>query len=242
MRPRAQRGNGRAGITVGLTVALFGASGLVGGECLAALLDDGRFERVRAVVRRPLPAALRPTGAAADRLEERVLDLERLGEHDALAGVDRVICAIGTTMRRAGSRDAFRRVDYELPLEIARLALARAVPHYLLVSAIGADVGSRFFYNRVKGELEDALLALPFRATTILRPALLLGPRAELRPAELAGKALGWLLPGRLRPVRASDVARVLAEQAAADRAGSRIIESEEIRALARAARREGDR
>jgi uncharacterized protein YbjT (DUF2867 family) len=225
---------------MGLSVALFGATGLVGGECLSALLDDARFERVVALVRRPLPAALTPDVEVAKRLETHVVDVARLAEHDALLAVDRVICALGTTMRRAGSREAFRRVDHDLPLEIARLALARAVPHFLLVSALGADRGSRIFYNRVKGEVEDAVLALPFRATTIVRPSLLIGAREEVRPGELAGKALGWMVPGRWRPVHARDVARALVDEAAGDRAGARVVESEEIRAHARASRKRG--
>ena len=223
-----------------LSVAVFGATGLVGGECVRTLLADARFGRVLVVARRPLPIELVPDGMEAKRLETHVFELDRLAEHAGLLAVDRVICALGTTMRRAGSRDAFRKIDHDLPLEIARLALARGVPHYLLVSALGADPRSRVFYNRVKGEVERAVLALPFRATTIVRPSLLLGARAEVRPGELAGKALGWLLPGRLRPVRAADVAHVLVREAASDRAGARTIESSEIRALARAERRTG--
>jgi uncharacterized protein YbjT (DUF2867 family) len=93
------------------------------------------------------------------------------------------------------------------------------------------------FYNQVKGEIEQALLALPFRATTIVRPSLLVGDRAEVRRGEQLGAAIGWLVPGRYRPVRASDVARVLVDQAASDRAGARIIESDVIRREARGSR-----
>ena len=217
-----------------LTVTVFGASGLVGRECVRALLADPSFERVLAPGRRPLAAGIAPAEHLA-RLEGHVVDFARLEEHPELFAVDRVICAIGTTMRRAGSREAFRRVDHDLTLEIARLALAQGVPHFLLVSAIGADPGSRVFYNRVKGEVERAVLALPFRSTTIVRPSLLLGARRELRPAELAAKVLGRVVPGRWRPVHARDVARVLLRTAREDRPGGRIIESEEIRALVRA-------
>lgn len=217
---------------MGISVVVFGASGLVGRECIHALMAEPSVERVVAPGRRPISAAA--VGESTERFEAHVIDFERLEDHAGLIEGDRVICALGTTMRKAGSREAFRRVDHHLPLEIARLALARGVPHFLLVSAIGADPESRLFYNRVKGELERAVLALPFRSTTIVRPSLLLGSRAELRPGELAAKALGWLVPGRLRPVRARDVARVLTRAAVDDRPGGRIIESDEIRALAR--------
>ena len=220
-----------------LSVALLGATGLVGGECLRLLLADARFGPTVAITRRPLPDDV-TGGAPRGRLVERVLDLDRL-EHGAdVFAVDRVICALGTTMKQAGSREAFRRVDHDLPLEAARLALARGVPHFLLVTALGANPDSRVFYNRVKGEVERALLALPFRATTIVRPSLLVGDRANKRTGEVVGASLRWLIPGRLKPVLASDVARVLVEEAASDRAGGRVIESGEIRALARGLRR----
>ena len=219
-----------------LSVALLGATGLVGRECLRLLAADARFDRVVAVGRRALPDDILD-GVDSTRVVQRVVDMERhTGTEDALA-VDRVICALGTTIKVAGSREAFRRVDHDMPLAAARVALERGAAHFLLVSALGANARSRVFYNRVKGDVEAAILALPFRATTILRPSLLLGERAEVRPGERIGAIVGRLVPGRYRPVRAADVARVLVDEAAGDRAGARIIESGEIRSLARAAR-----
>lgn len=220
----------------GLSAAVFGATGLVGTHCLRLLLAQPTFDRVVAPTRRPLP-----TGATkgAVGLEEHIVDFDRLEEHAALLDVDRVFCALGTTMRQAGSKPAFRRVDHDLPLRLARMALERGVPHFLLVSAVGADDASRVFYNRVKGELEAALLALPFGSTTVVRPSLLIGPRERPRPAELLGEIFGLLVPGRYRPVRVADVARVLVAAAVENRPGPRIIESEEIRALARGERQE---
>jgi uncharacterized protein YbjT (DUF2867 family) len=217
-----------------LTVTLLGATGLVGRECLRLVLADERFDRVITLGRRALPPELY-AGADRSKLTERVVDLDRLGDHADAFAVDRVICALGTTMKQAGSKEAFRRVDHEIPLEAARIALERGAAHYLLVSALGANAHSRVFYNRVKGEIEAAVLALPFRATTIVRPSLLVGERAEVRRGERIGALLGRVVPGRWRPVRASDVARVLVEEAAGDRAGGRIIESERIRREARA-------
>lgn len=216
------------------TVALLGASGLVGRECLRLLAADARFGRIVSIGRRALPhAAL--AGLDGSRITQRVVDMDRLAESGDVFAVDRVICALGTTIKVAGSREAFRHVDYDMPIEAARLALAAGAAHFLLVSALGANPRSRIFYNRVKGDVEAALLALPFRATTIVRPSLLLGAREEVRRGERIGQAVGWLIPGRYRPVRAQDVARTLVDEAASERAGARIIESDEIRAHARA-------
>lgn len=217
-----------------LTVAFLGATGLVGRECLRLLLADARFDRVIAIGRRALPPEL-DGGADRSKLTERIVDLDRLGDNADAFAVDRVICALGTTMKQAGSKEAFRRVDHDIPLNAARIALARGAAHFLLVSALGANPRSRVFYNRVKGEIETAVLALPFRATTILRPSLLVGPRDDVRRGEQVGAVVGRLIPGRWRPVRAADVARVLVDEAASERAGARVLESEQIRAHARA-------
>lgn len=223
-----------------LSVTLLGATGLVGSEVLRLLLADRRVARVVTVGRRRLPSPPPADGSRA-RLHERVVEMDRLGEHADAFASDAVICALGTTMKQAGSRDAFRRVDHDIPLDAARIALARGAAHFLLVSALGADPDSRIFYNRVKGEVERGVLALPFRSITIVRPSLLLGARADVRIGEQVGKAVGWLLPGRYRPVPARDAARLLVQRALAAEPGVRVIESDEIRALARASR-EDDR
>lgn len=216
------------------TVAgLFGASGLVGGHCLRLLLTEPGFEEVRAFGRRPIEDAPDPH----DRLRQHVLDFDRLDAHADDLAVDAIVCALGTTMRKAGSREAFRRIDHGYPLRIAQLGLERGARHFLLVSAIGAYADSRVFYNRVKGELERDVRALGYPSLTIVRPSLLLGERREFRLGEELGKgldrALGWLLPGRYRPVRAEAVARVLVHSAREEQPGTRVVESDEIRALA---------
>lgn len=221
-----------------LSATLLGATGMVGADCLRLLLADERFARVVTVGRRPLPP--QPAGERRAQLVERVADMQRLEEQADAFATDRVICALGTTMKQAGSREAFRRVDHDLVLEAARLALASGASHFLLVSALGADAAARVFYNRVKGEVERALLGLPFRAITIVRPSLLVGVRRDARPFESLGRAVAWAIPGRWRPVRASDVARVLVEHAAGERAGALILESEEIRRQARSIRTGG--
>lgn len=221
----------------GWSVLLAGGTGLVGTECLRQLLADSACRRVVALVRRPGALADAAKGSSG-RLEERVVDFDRLGERLDLSGIDRIVCALGTTIAKAGSRDAFRRVDLEYPLELARLGAARGVPHYLLVSAVGADARSHIFYSRVKGELEDALRALPFRSLSIARPSLLMGDRAEFRLEEAAGawaaRLLPFLFPDRYKPVEAAAVAAALVRLAREDAPGVRVVESDEIRAWAR--------
>jgi uncharacterized protein YbjT (DUF2867 family) len=183
----------------GKRVLLAGATGLVGGACLRLLAQDGTVAQVHALVRRPLP-----DGADhRDRVVQHVTDFDALEKHPEWFRCDHVICALGTTMRTAGSSAAFRRVDFEYPLAIAKLALAQGASHFLLVSSMGADIQSANFYYRVKGELEDALCALGYPALTIARPSLLLGERAEWRWGEELGKRVGGLLPARWRPIPA---------------------------------------
>jgi uncharacterized protein YbjT (DUF2867 family) len=209
----------------GRRVLLAGATGLVGGECLARLAADETVFGVTALVRRA------PAGSS--RYGRKVgfsqVDFDRLDEHRALFSVDQVICALGTTIRQAGSREAFRRVDFDYPLTIARLALEGGAKHFLLVSSLGADPKSRVFYSRVKGELEQAVLAMGYPAVTIVRPSLLLGDRQEFRLGEEIAKRFAWATPRKYRPVAARDVAATLIDAAREDRPGRRFIESAEI-------------
>jgi len=212
------------------TVLLVGATGLVGRECLRLLLADPDVMRLVVLTRRPLPLEV---GAA--KLDAHVVDFARLDEYAELFAVDQIICALGTTMRRAGSRERFRAIDYGLVLRIAQLGAARGVRHFLLVSSLGASAESRVFYSRVKGELEDAVRALPFRSITIVRPSILLGKRGERRVREQIGKRLARLAPRRYRPVEASVVAERLVHEAQLDAPGIRVIESTELRRQRRA-------
>lgn len=213
------------------SVAIVGATGLVGRECVRQFAAHGAFARVVALVRRPLPDELR-----LPRVEGHVVDFDRLDASAARFGVTHVLSALGTTIRQAGSQERFRAVDFGYALNAARLGIAQDAHHFLLVSALGASAGSRVFYNRVKGELEDAVRGLGYRSVTIARPSLLLGAREELRLGEVIGKALGVLAPPKYRPVEARDVARALLEAAVRDEPGVRVIESREIRRIAASA------
>jgi uncharacterized protein YbjT (DUF2867 family) len=213
-------------VTVAWRALLAGATGLVGRECLRLLAADKEVAEVRALVRRPLPA-----DAAGPRVRECRAEFERLDEHPDWFAVDKVFCALGTTIKQAGSQQAFRRVDCEYPFAIAKAARARGASHLLLVSALGASARSTVFYNRVKGELEEAIVALGYPSVTIARPSILLGERAERRPGEELAKTIGWLVPSRWRPVRGAQVAAALVRAAHAGAPGVQILENAALRA-----------
>lgn len=223
-------------MSLGKSIALFGATGLVGGECLRLLLEDPDFSRVVTFTRRALSPHLRGI-AGRSKLEEHVIDFDRLELHAQELAVDQIICALGTTIRKAASQQEFRKVDFDYPLAIARIALAQGSHHFLLVSALGANARARIFYSRVKGELEAAILALPFRGHTILRPSLLLGQRAEFRLGEKIAEHLAFLMPRKYKPVPAVAAAQAAVTSAREDRPGVRIIEASEIREQMRSSR-----
>jgi uncharacterized protein YbjT (DUF2867 family) len=204
-------------------VLVVGATGLVGAEVVRQLAADPTVARVVALVRRA-PDGLPP------KVEVHETDFDRLADHEKLFAVDQIVCALGTTIKQAGSQAAFRKVDFDYPLAVARLGHRMGARHFLLVSALGANAGSGIFYNRVKGELEDQLRSLGYRSVTIARPSLLVGPRKERRVFEQIGALIGGIVPGRYRPVRAEAVARSLVTAARIDAPGLRILESEQIR------------
>lgn len=185
------------------TVLLAGASGLVGGALARQLADPRR--RLLLPLRRSEARLLALPGA-----EPLPWPLPAL-----LPALDLGLCALGTTIATAGSEAAFRAVDFDAVLAVARAARAAGATRFGLVSALGADAGSRVFYNRVKGEAEAAVAALGFQRLVIVQPSLLLGDRASLgqahRPGEaLAQRASRWLAPltpARWRPVPAERVA-----------------------------------
>ena len=205
-----------------------GATGLVGQALVRQLAAESTWREVRALVRRALPPEL-----AGPTVVSVQVDYARLEPPPLWAAADHVFCALGTTMRQAGSAAAFRRVDFEYPVALARAAQAQGTRHFLLVSALGAAPASRVFYNRVKGEVEAAIAALGFRSVTIARPSLLLGQRTEPRLAEQLGKVLGVLAPPRWRPVPAARVARALVDAAKRDLPGIHILENRDLRAAA---------
>ncbi|MFO0574531.1 MAG: oxidoreductase [Polyangia bacterium] len=213
---------------------VLGATGLVGKRCLELLCQDESYDAVFALVRRPLELASRPP-----RLREHVIDFAVLGDAVATIAAENVFCCLGTTLAKAGSKEAFRQVDYHYPLLAARRAADTDCRNFLLVTATGADDHSSVFYNRVKGEVERDISALTLRAVHILRPSLLLGPREEHRPAEAAGQVAGRFLSPlfvgplrKYRPIGADTVAHALCRIARADQAGRHIYLSDELERL----------
>ena len=200
-----------------------GGTGLVGGALLSEL-------SARAV---PTLAVGRRAGAARPHVDWVVTDLADLTARDVPAGTSLALCCLGTTIKAAGSQEAFRAVDHGLVLAFARACRAAGVPTFAAVSAAGADPGSRIFYSRVKGEAEADLGALGFPSLSLLRPSLLLGERAQRRPLERAAigafRALAPILPRGVRGVEASAVARALLAAAGEARPGVRVVGNAEI-------------
>ena len=209
-----------------MKLLLAGASGLVGGHLLRLALADARITEVIAPVRRAL-------STTHPKLLAPVVDYDALPEDAPWWQADAVVCALGTTMKAAGSQAAFRRVDHDYPLAVARCARAHGTPTYVLNSASGANAQSRFFYNRVKGELEQALAGMGFTSLTSARPGLIGGERRESRPAEraalLALTALGPLLPRRWRICPAQTIARAMLDAALQARAGVHVLPAETL-------------
>lgn len=181
-------------------------------------------------VKRVLVVARRPTGLAHAKLHEYVFDLDDMERHPEAFAVDQVLCALGTTIKQAGTQERFRAIDYSLPMRAARLGLAHGARHYLLVSSAGANAKSRIFYSRVKGELERDLMNLGYPSLTIARPSVLAGTRAEQRRGEQFALKLGWLMPASLKPIDARAVARALASAAREDKRGTCILDSRSMR------------
>ncbi len=211
---------------------LLGATGLVGGHCLQTLLQDEAYEKIIAFVRKPLTLS-------HPKLEQCLVDFEQLERYATRTRAQDVFCCLGTTIKKAGSQAAFRKVDFEYPDQIAQLAVRNGAQQFLLVSALGANAASTIFYNRVKGEVEAAIATLPFHALHIFRPSLLLGERQEVRRGERVGeyifKATSFLWRGPLRtyrPISARAVAAAMAHLAKQEQAGVHIHESLEIQTL----------
>jgi uncharacterized protein YbjT (DUF2867 family) len=198
---------------------LAGASGFVGGYVLDVLLDAGDFGRVYAITRRPL-------GRTHPRIANRIVQFDRLEEQLKGLQCHVALCCLGTTIRQAGSQEAFRRVDIDYVLAFARAAKAAGASRFVMVSSVGADSRSRNFYLRVKGEAEEALEGMGFASLDILQPGLLLGMRRAMRPLDLAMSVampvLNPLLMGSYEQYRGIPARTVAAAMLGAARSGRR--------------------
>lgn len=196
-----------------LTVAIFGSTGLTGGELLKILLADEKVSEVRVPVRRPL-------GIAHPKLRESVIAFDdATALQSVVAGCETVYVAIGTTNRKVdGDKQAYRRVDFDIPVEVAKACVSMGVYGIALVSSVGADPDNQYnFYIKLKGVTEETVSEQGVPQTVIVRPSVLLGRRNESRPGERIAQAVmplvSGLLPGRYRKyraIRAEDVARAM--------------------------------
>ncbi|MEJ8803079.1 oxidoreductase [Pontibacter sp. H249] len=211
---------------------IVGASGLVGSHCLEQLLKSDRYSHVISVGRRDLPL-IHP------KLEQKKVDFNKLRSYAADLEADDVFCCLGTTIKKAGSKEAFYKVDHTYVVELAKITAGKGAAQFLVISAMGADAGSMVFYNKVKGEMERDVQQQNFNAVYIFRPSLLLGERTEHRTGEEFAakvmKPLSKLMVGPLKkykPIEAETVAKAMVYVAAQQQNGTHIYPSDEIAEL----------
>ena len=206
------------------TALLLGATGLVGSHLLQQLLESPHYAHVVAFVRRPMEAQ-------HPKLRQEILDFDN--PDSAKIRGDDLYCALGTTLRKAGSKEAQYRIDCTYPFEIGKIARQNGVRQYLLVSSVGADAGTSNFYLKTKGELEEKIRGLGFENFVSVRPSFLLGERSEFRLGEKIGivlaKFFAPLIPRRYRGIEAEKVARALIRLANDGGKGVQFVESERL-------------
>jgi len=205
------------------TALIAGATGLIGKQLLNDLLASSYYDVIKAVTRKPV-------GITHPKLINIVTDFDDLQTRAEALKADDVFCCLGTTIRQAGSQKQFRKVDYDYPVTLAEVTKAEGASQYLLVSALGAKASSSIFYNRVKGETEQAIRNVGFDALHIFRPSLLLGERTEHRAGEEAAKKFysffNWLFPKKYKGIEGRKVARAMVEVAGQSRKGMFVYES----------------
>jgi uncharacterized protein YbjT (DUF2867 family) len=211
------------------TATVIGATGLVGSYLLDELLHDPYYDSVRILVRRPIDLI-------HSKLEKKLVDFND-GDSMlvAMADSDSVFCAIGATQKKVkGDKEAYRKVDFDIPVNAARFCKMTGCDSFLLVSAVGANSKSSNFYLRLKGEVEDAVKAMGLKSVYAMRPSVLMGERKEFRLGEKVGQgvmnAFSFLLPSRLKPIHAKDVAKAMVAGARKREDGFFVWEYEEMR------------
>ncbi|RNA67882.1 NAD-dependent epimerase/dehydratase family protein [Alteribacter keqinensis] len=215
------------------TALVAGTTGLVGEKLVRELIKSNVYEKITLISRRE-------TGFSEEQsVHERLVSFDDLAKDEDCFATDDIFVCLGTTLKKAKSKGQFEKVDYEYPVKMAQLAKKQGASRFLIVSAIGADPESSFFYSKVKGRLEEALIMLRLPSLHILRPSLLLGSRNEFRlgekTAEVLGKPLSLALVGPLekyKPVKAEHVAMVMCALAQEESSGIHIYESDRIRHL----------
>ncbi len=220
------------------TALVAGATGLVGKELIRTILDDDYYSRIVVLARRDL-------NIKDNRLEIVVIDdFDFLDDYAHHFAVNHVYCLLGTTMKKAGSKEIFRKIDHDYPLRMAELCRDQATfEHFLLVTSLGANSSSMIFYNKVKGEVEDHITALALKSLKIFRPSLLIGYRDEMRIGEEIGKwvssFLSFFMIGshrRLWTIEGKEVAKAMFEIAKTHGDGREAFSSTDIINIAKRA------
>jgi len=214
-----------------MTATLVGATGLIGSYLLEKLLNDSHFDTVRILIRRPIDIT-------HPKLEKKIVDFN---DSDsllvALSNSDVLFCAIGSTMKKVkGDKDAYRKIDFDIPVKLARFCKMTGCEKFILVSSAGANPKSINFYSKLKGETDEALKTSELKTVHIMRPSLLLGERKEFRLGENIGKvamtSLSFLIPEKYKAIQGKDVAKVMLALSKKNDEGYFIHENREIREL----------
>lgn len=210
---------------------LIGATGLIGGHLLNLLIDDETFESIKIIVRRPIQIT-------HPKIKIEIIDFDDQTQFsNAVKDSEIIFCAIGTTQKKVkGDLKAYRKVDFDIPIHAAQYGLQEGMQQFLLVSSIGANSKKGNFYLKLKGEVEDALIAQNIPSLSIFRPSLLLGKRNEKRTVENIGQFFGKFLkvisPKKYKPIEAKNVAKAMVESAKLNQKGKHIFEYEEMKNL----------
>lgn len=212
------------------TAIIAGASGLIGRSLTQLLIKSDDYGQIIALVRKPL-------GIQHEKLTEQTVDFNAIEDMEDFPEGDDIFCCLGTTMKKAGSKDAFYKVDFTYPYELAQRALKAGAMRFFLVSALGAKLNSRVFYNKVKGELEDKISFLNYRTIYIFKPSLLRGNRGESRPGESFAQAMTRIIPfigpwKKYRPIHADKVADSMMKVAKQEDKGCYFYQSEIMRKM----------
>lgn len=215
------------------TALIIGSTGLIGSQLLKILLESSEYEKVITFVKRD-------SGIQHSKLKQHIIDFDKPETYKELVVGDDFFCTIGTTIKNAGSQEAFKKVDFEYPKQFANLALKSNIKQFLIISSLGADANSSNFYLKTKGEIQDFLKNCTFENVSVLQPSLLLGDRKEFRLGEKIGaffmKLFSFLLIGNLKkykPIQSEVVAKAMFSIAQKNYKGYHIIESNGIEEIA---------
>jgi uncharacterized protein YbjT (DUF2867 family) len=214
------------------TVIVAGSSGLIGSEAVKQLIQDPDYSNIILLVRKK-------SGINHGKVKEYLFDFSHTEYTLDNIQADRLIICIGTTMKKAKTKEQFKEVDLDIPIKLGRMAKIMGIDHVLVISSMGADSKSMFFYNRVKGEMEKELISLQLHNLTILRPSLLIGEREEFRLGErLAEKmfySIPFIFPKKYKPIPASNVAKLMIKkETEASNGNVTIIENQRIHEMSR--------